>query len=115
MNARPSRMPSHARHALPAPSTPAARQLRDAGLRVTSARVAALRLAPLALAADGAVTSRGLHALAARHGYPFSAAVLRKVLHRLWEAGLLPGAPSLPSRRRQPRPRGTTPEPRHAR
>ena len=78
-----------------APS-PHARILRAAGLTVTTARLAALRLAPEVLREHGSLTPGNLHAAACRHGYVVSPTAFRGVLRRLREAGLLP-PPILPS------------------
>lgn len=70
--------------------SPQARTLRAAGLKVTSARLAALRLAPEVLRHHGRLTPRTLYEAACRHGYTVSSTAFHGVLPRLASAGLLP-------------------------
>ena len=75
---------------MPRPSSPQCEALRAAGLKVTSARLAALRLAPPMLAERGSLTPRELHGAMNAAGYAVSVSALHDVLARLQAAGLLP-------------------------
>lgn len=67
--------------------------LRGAGIRVTSARIATLRLAPLVLAAHGRLSPQLLHAAAvAQGGMHVSTSAFYNTLSTLTAAGLLPNA-----------------------
>ncbi|KLD73779.1 hypothetical protein FZ025_13230 [Xanthomonas hyacinthi] len=77
----------HARRA-----DPSSALLRGAGLNVTSARLAAVRLAPQVLSAYGQLTPQHLHAAARDAGYAISASAWYRVLACLQSAGLLPDA-----------------------
>lgn len=80
-------------------SSPHACVLRAAGLKVTSARLAALRLAPEVLRNHGHLTARNVYEAACRHGYTLSPTAFHGVLPKLANAGLLPQpTTSLPSR-----------------
>ncbi len=111
----PSRVPGAAPPS--AAETPSAR-LRAAGLSVTSARLAALRLAPTVLRAHGRLTPCGLHQAASAAGYTISPSAWYPVLARLHAAGLLPAAPSparAPPRRAAPLPSSDVPDSADAR
>lgn len=88
-------------------NTPAQR-LREAGLRVTSARIVALRLAPIVFATEGQLTPKGLHDASRRCGYTFSLASFWQILQRLDTTELLPCAPTFVRRRRTTRGRYAT-------
>lgn len=65
--------------------------LRGAGIRVTSARIATLRLAPLVLAAHGRLSPQLLHAAAVEQGgMHVSTSAFYNTLSTLTAAGLLP-------------------------
>ena len=65
--------------------------LRGAGIRVTSARIATLRLAPLVLAAHGRLSPQLLHAAALEQGgMHVSTSAFYNTLSALGAAGLLP-------------------------
>lgn len=65
--------------------------LRGAGIRVTSARIATLRLAPLVLAAHGRLSPQLLHAAALQQGdMHVSTSAFYNTLSALGAAGLLP-------------------------
>ncbi|WP_303747870.1 hypothetical protein [Stenotrophomonas pigmentata] len=65
--------------------------LRGAGIRVTSARIATLRLAPLVLAAHGHLSPQLLHAAAVEQGgMHVSTSAFYNTLSTLTAAGLLP-------------------------
>ena len=67
--------------------------LRGAGIRVTSARIATLRLAPLVLAAHGRLSPQLLHAAALEQGgMHVSTSAFYNTLSTLTAAGLLPSA-----------------------
>lgn len=68
---------------------PHAAALRAAGLIVTSARLAALRLAPAVLQAHGRLTPPIMYEAARRHGYAVSPSAFYQVLPVLASAGLL--------------------------
>ncbi|HEX7991473.1 MAG TPA: hypothetical protein VF513_15080 [Stenotrophomonas sp.] len=69
--------------------------LRGAGIRVTSARIATLRLAPLVLAAHGRLSPQLLHAAAVEQGgMHVSTSAFYNTLSTLTAAGLLPSAPA---------------------
>ncbi|MFT3763271.1 MAG: hypothetical protein QM761_11860 [Pseudoxanthomonas sp.] len=72
------------------PANANAAALRTAGLRVTSARLAALRLAPALLQRHGRLDARLLHDACLRHGYAVSKTSFYNVLSTLATAGLLP-------------------------
>ncbi len=82
-------------------TSPHAAALRDAGLRVTSARLAMLRMAPAVLEVHGHLSPQLLREAAYQHGYVFSPTVFRHVLPRLTAAGLLP-APAAAGRAETP-------------
>lgn len=75
-----------------------AKILRAAGLRVTSTRLAALRLAPAVMAEHGYVNHQLLHQAARKAGYAFSLNAFYNVLPRLASAGLLPSERLIPIR-----------------
>lgn len=65
--------------------------LRGAGIRVTSARIATLRLAPLVLAAHGRLSPQLLHAASLEQGdMHVSTSAFYNTLSALGAAGLLP-------------------------
>jgi hypothetical protein len=70
--------------------TSQAARLRAAGLRVTSSRMAVMRIAPEVLARHGQITPRTLSEAAVRSGYAVNEYTLYRVLVDLVVAGLLP-------------------------
>lgn len=72
--------------------SPHSAALRRAGVRVTSARIATLRLAPIVLAAHGHLSPQLLHAASLAHGnLHVSTSAFYNTLPTLIAAGLLPG------------------------
>jgi len=70
---------------------PCSAALRGAGIRVTSARIATLRLAPIVLAAHGHLSPRLLQAAALEQGnMHVSTSAFYNTLSTLIAAGLLP-------------------------
>lgn len=72
-------------------SNPYAAQLRAAGLRATSARIATLRAAPAVLQAHGFLTPALLRQACAGLGYTLHVTVFYRLLPDLARAGLIPG------------------------
>lgn len=72
----------------PAPCSHA-QVLRNAGLRVTSARLIALRLLPSLLDAGSGLDGRVLHRAAAQRGHAISLITSQRVLAAFTAAGLL--------------------------
>lgn len=89
----PGKIRARRRHRHARRTDPCSALLRGAGLNVTSARLAAVRLAPQVLSAHGRLTPQHLHAAAREAGYAISASAWYRVLACLQSAGLLPHAP----------------------
>lgn len=75
------------------PRVPCSALLRGAGLRVTSARLAVMRLAPDVYRAHGRLSARAMHEAAGRHGYAISLSACYHALSALARARLLPCDP----------------------
>jgi Fe2+ or Zn2+ uptake regulation protein len=88
----PGKINARRRHRHARRADPCSALLRGAGLNVTSARLAAVRLAPHVLSAHGQLTPQHLHAAARDAGYAISASAWYRVLACLQSAGLLPDA-----------------------
>lgn len=71
-------------------SSPYAAQLRAAGLRATSARIATLRAVPAVLHAHGFLTPALLRQACAGLGYTLHVTVFYRLLPDLARAGLIP-------------------------